>query len=225
MSAPESAPAVRLLDARFVITAVEPKGYPAADRPEVAFVGRSNVGKSSMINTLTGRRKLVRVSNTPGRTKTLNFFDVELEWQGARHEVRLADLPGYGFAKVSKSERKVWDEMLSTYLEKRAELGVVVSIIDAEVGPTPDDVQVLDYLQEKSEAKLLVVATKIDRLTKAKRKPRLRQLSEQLGLPEGALIAFSSTEKMGLEDVWEALLESVGTAGTGPTTGTTKRRR
>src|SRR5690606_27509479 len=90
---------IRVLDAQFITTAVEPKGYPAGHTVEVAFVGRSNVGKSSMINALTGRKKLVRVSNTPGRTRTLNFFDVDLERGTQRHRVRLADLPGYGFAK------------------------------------------------------------------------------------------------------------------------------
>ncbi|HET9157399.1 MAG TPA: ribosome biogenesis GTP-binding protein YihA/YsxC, partial [Myxococcaceae bacterium] len=108
---------IRVLDAGFLVTAVEEAGWPAADLPEVAFVGRSNVGKSSMINALTGRRKLVRVSNTPGRTRTLNFFDVVLERGEARRTVRLADLPGYGFAKVSKTERLGWDRMITGYLQ------------------------------------------------------------------------------------------------------------
>ena len=107
---------IRVLDARFLTTAVEEAGWPAADAPEIAFVGRSNVGKSSMINALTGRRKLVRVSNTPGRTRTLNFFDVLLERGELRRAVRLADLPGYGFAKVSRDERASWERMITTYL-------------------------------------------------------------------------------------------------------------
>ena len=143
---------IKIIDARFVTTAVEPKGYPTGHAAEVAFVGRSNVGKSSMINALTGRKKLVRVSNTPGRTRTLNFFDVELERDGVRHAVRLADLPGYGFAKASKTERAQWETMITTYLEKRHRLEAVVSIIDAEVGPTPDDIHTLDYLQEQRPA-------------------------------------------------------------------------
>ncbi len=196
-----------ILDARFLITAVETKGYPSPDRPEVAFVGRSNVGKSSMINALAGRRKLVRVSNTPGRTRTLNFFDVDLEWEGKRRDIRLADLPGYGFAKASKSERAAWEKMITTYLEKRKGLGAVVSIIDAEVGPTPEDHEVLGYLQAKTPARILVAATKMDRLPKARRKPRLKQLAADLELPEQALFAFSSTEKTGVEDIWGALLE------------------
>jgi GTP-binding protein len=205
----------RVLEASFVTTAVDRKGYPPPDRPEIAFVGRSNVGKSAMINALAGRRKLVRVSNTPGRTRTLNFFDVVLDTGGgARRTIRLADLPGYGFAKASKTERKAWRKMISEYLEARGPLKVVVSIIDAEVGPTPDDFQTLDYLAE-GKARILVAATKIDRLPKAKRKPRIRELTDQLELPEGAVLPFSATESIGVEETWGALLDAVGGSGDG----------
>lgn len=196
---------IRVLDAQFITTAVEPKGYPGGHAAEVAFVGRSNVGKSSMINALTGRKKLVRVSNTPGRTRTLNFFDVDLERGTWRHRIRLADLPGYGFAKASKADKAQWDKMITTYLEKRHGLEAVVSIIDAEVGPTEDDLVTLDFLQTY-ERRVLVVATKIDKLPKAKRKPRLQQLAQQLSLPPEAVLAFSSTEKLGIEEVWDALI-------------------
>ncbi|MFL5343261.1 MAG: ribosome biogenesis GTP-binding protein YihA/YsxC [Hyalangium sp.] len=202
---------IKLIDAQFVVTAVELKGLPTDHAAEVAFVGRSNVGKSSMINALTGRKKLVRVSNTPGRTRTLNFFDVELERDGVRHRVRLADLPGYGFAKASKTERAQWEKMITSYLENRHRLEIVVSIIDAEVGPTPEDLLTLDYLQSKSR-RILVVATKIDRLPKARRKPRLQALAQQLSLPREAVIQFSSTDKIGVDEVWEALLGVVGSA-------------
>ena len=200
---------IRVLDAQFVTTAVEPRGYPQGHGAEVAFVGRSNVGKSSMINTLTGRKKLVRVSNTPGRTRTLNFFDVSLERGKARHAVRLCDLPGYGFAKASKTERAQWDEMITTYLHKRHRLAAVVSIVDAEVGPTEDDLTTLEFLQT-ADRRILVVATKIDRLSKAQRKPRLKALRERLNLPEEAVLAFSSVTREGVEDVWSALLGTFG---------------
>ncbi|WP_163997347.1 ribosome biogenesis GTP-binding protein YihA/YsxC [Pyxidicoccus caerfyrddinensis] len=200
---------VKVLDARFVVTAVEPKGYPPGHTAEVAFVGRSNVGKSSMINALTNRRKLVRVSNTPGRTRTLNFFDVDLERNGVRHAVRLCDLPGYGFAKASKTDKKQWEEMITTYLEKRHRLEAVVSIIDAEVGPTPDDLATLDYLQAHNR-RILVVATKVDRLTKAQRKPRMIALSQAMDLPLEVILPFSATEKLGVDEVWGALLDTFG---------------
>lgn len=196
---------IKVTEAQFLITAVEPKGYPPPNRPEIAFVGRSNVGKSSMINALTGRKKLVRVSNTPGRTKTLNFFDVDLAQGSRAHLLRLADLPGYGFAKASKGERAAWDKMISTYLEKRDALKVVVSIIDAEVGPTPDDIQMLDFLQDKAP-RVLVVATKIDRLPKAKQKPRRIALANQLELPLEAVVLFSATERHGVDETWGLLL-------------------
>jgi GTP-binding protein len=202
---------IKLIEAQFVVTAVELKGLPTDHAAEVAFVGRSNVGKSSMINALTGRKKLVRVSNTPGRTRTLNFFDVELEREGVRHKVRLADLPGYGFAKASKAERAQWEKMITSYLEHRHRLEVVVSIIDAEVGPTPEDLLTLEYLQDKGR-RILVVATKIDRIPKARRKPRLQTLSKELSLPLEAILPFSSTDKIGFEEVWDALLGVVGRA-------------
>ncbi|MGZ6131236.1 MAG: ribosome biogenesis GTP-binding protein YihA/YsxC [Myxococcaceae bacterium] len=195
---------IRVLDAQFLTTAVEESGWPTADLPEIAFVGRSNVGKSSMINALTGRRKLVRVSNTPGRTRTLNFFDVVLERDGTRRTVRLADLPGYGFAKVSKTERGGWEEMITGYLERRTALRGVVAIVDAEVGATEDDVRTLAYLVS-SGRRVLVAATKLDRLGKAHRKPRLTATAATLSVPRDTVLGFSATEKQGVPEVWESL--------------------
>jgi GTP-binding protein len=195
---------IRVLDARFLTTAVEEGGWPPADTPEIAFVGRSNVGKSSMINALTGRRKLVRVSNTPGRTRTLNFFDVVLERGEARRTVRLADLPGYGYAKVSKTERLGWDQMITGYLQRRTALRGVVAIVDAEVGATDDDVRTLAYLVS-SGRRVLVAATKIDRLGKAHRKPQLAATAERLSVPRDTVLGFSATEKLGVPEVWESL--------------------
>ena len=195
---------IRVLDARFLTTAVEEAGWPAADVPEIAFVGRSNVGKSSMINALTGRRKLVRVSNTPGRTRTLNFFDVLLERDGSRRTVRLADLPGYGYAKVSQAERASWERMITTYLQKRSSLRGVVAIVDAEVGATEDDVRTLAYLVAAGR-RVLVAATKVDRLGKSHRKPRLATIAERLSVPRDTVLGFSATEKLGVPEVWEAL--------------------
>lgn len=202
----------RVLDAQFLITAVDEKDAPRDGVPEVAFVGRSNVGKSSMINALTGRRKLVRVSNTPGRTRTLNFFDVALERGMKRYQMRLADLPGYGFAKVSKTERKTWSQMIGGYLSNRAPLKVVVSIIDAEVGPTEDDLETLAWLNERTP-RIMVAATKIDRLNKARRKPRLLELATKLDLPLETILPFSSTEKIGVDELWETLLDVAGGKG------------
>ena len=200
---------IKVLEATFVTTATRPEQYPREPIPEVAFVGRSNVGKSSMINTLANRKKLVRVSNTPGRTRTLNFFDVIVENKGRKKTIRLCDLPGYGFAKVSKDEREAWKVMIENYLRERHTLKVVVSIIDGEIGATPDDLQMLDVLQEMPP-KILVAATKIDRLSKNRRTGRVESLGKTLELPRGAVIGFSATERIGVDQVWGSLLESVG---------------
>ena len=196
---------IQIIDAQFLTTAAAREGWPPPRAPEYAFVGRSNVGKSSMINTLCQRRKLVRVSNTPGRTRTLNFFEVTVVHDKTTTHARLTDLPGYGFAKAPKYERAAWQKMIGDYLKGRDGLRAVVSIIDAEVGPTGDDMSMLDFLQELSP-RVLVAATKIDRLNKASRKPRLWKLAEQLELPQAAVLGFSATEPLGFEEVWRALL-------------------
>jgi len=199
---------IKIIEAKFLTSSALPADWPDPSLPEVAFVGRSNVGKSSMINSLAGRRKLVRVSKTPGRTRMINYFEVALQTNGTAHRLRVVDLPGYGFARVAKSERERWDEMISTYLEKRQNLQVVVSIIDAEIGPTHADQQMLDYLSELRPG-VLVVATKIDRLPKAKRKPRWKEIAAQLGLSPDRVVPFSAVEGIGAEEVWEALLQTV----------------
>lgn len=199
---------IKVLDAQFVTTATTLGQAPRDPVPEVAFVGRSNVGKSSMINTLAHRKKLVRVSNTPGRTRTLNFFDVTLEQGPRTRVVRLCDLPGYGFAKVSKAEREAWQKMITGYLEGRERLGVVVSIVDAEVGPSRDDLAMLELL-EGLPPRILVVATKLDRLAPGKRKPRVAALARELDLPEGAVVGFSAVSGLGVDQVWGTLLDSL----------------
>ena len=200
---------IRPVDARFVTTAVSAEGYPAGGAPEIAFAGRSNVGKSSMINALCGRKKLVRISNTPGRTRTLNFFDVELVRGQERRLVRLVDLPGYGYAKVQKRERATWESMVTGYLEGRRELRGVVTVLDAEVGPTPDDVRTLGYLHATGRP-MLVLATKLDRLPKARRRPQLHAVAERLHIDFGWVLGFSATEKLGLAEVLEAVWELTG---------------
>jgi GTP-binding protein len=195
---------IRVLDARFLTTAVAAAGWPVPSAPEVAFVGRSNVGKSSMINALTGRRKLVRVSHTPGRTRTLNFFEVDLAEGEERRSLLLADLPGYGFAKVSKAERAGWEGMITPYIRERTVLCTVVAIVDAEVGATEEDVRTLTYLAAAGR-RILVAATKLDRLAKAHRKPHLAAVAERLSVPRESVVGFSATEKLGVAEVWESL--------------------
>jgi len=196
-----------VIAADFKTTAVEPKGWPEPDRPEVAFAGRSNVGKSSMINALCRRKKLVRVSNTPGRTRTLNFFDVTVvdDASGKRHEVRLCDLPGYGFAKASKADRAEWRKMIESYVHGREGLRALVCIVDAEVGPTSDDADVIPWVLHAGRP-VIVAATKVDRLPKHKRVPRQRELEERLGLGKGEALGVSATEGLNLDALWARIL-------------------
>jgi GTP-binding protein len=199
---------LKIIDATFLTTAVAPGSYPANSLPEVAVVGRSNVGKSSMINALAARRKLARTSKTPGRTRALNFFRIELDQDGSRRQVCLVDLPGYGFAKVSKAEHQHWEEMVSTYLHQRDPLRLVIGLVDAEVGATPADEQMLSYVRAAGRP-ILLVATKVDRLSKAKVKPKLLALSRQLDLPVDRIFAFSATLRTGVDEVWRALLDRI----------------
>jgi GTP-binding protein len=196
---------IRVLDARFFTTATEPKQYPKPAFPEFAFAGRSNVGKSSMINALCGRRKLVRVSNTPGRTRTLNFFDVDLEIDKKKRTFRLCDLPGYGYAKASKVDRDAWRKMISSYLEQREPLRAVVAIVDGEIGAQDSDVQMIEYLAEVAP-KVLVAATKIDRVPKSKWFGRRQKIAQALQVPLEAVVPVSSTDHIGLDAVWDRLV-------------------
>jgi GTP-binding protein len=196
---------IRVLDARFLTTATNASQYPKPTLPEVAFAGRSNVGKSSMINTLCARKKLVRVSNTPGRTRTLNFFDVDLEVDKRKRTLRLCDLPGYGYAKASKADREGWRNMINEYLTQRPALVAVVAIVDGEIGPMESDRQLLGFLSEASP-RILVAATKLDRVPKSKRAGQLQKVTQGLEVPAEAVVGFSAVEKLGVESVWDRLV-------------------
>lgn len=201
---------MKVLQAEFVTSAAGPEGWPRDPFGEVAFVGRSNVGKSSMLNRLGDRRALARVSSTPGRTRLLNFFHLEVAGGRGKVSLRFCDLPGYGFAKVSKSERAQWAKMIEGYLKAREQLRAVVVIVDARVGPTEDDRQMLHWLEAYGRP-AIVAATKIDKLAKAKRIPRVRQLERELGLP-GGVVGFSAEDGTGKDAVWSAILDRVTSA-------------
>ena len=157
-----------MTDGRFLLSAFARKQWPDDDRPEVAFVGRSNVGKSSCLNTLVGRHGAARVSKTPGRTQAINFFDV----RHSGRDLRFADLPGYGFAKVPLKVKRTWDKMIGEYLASRESLRLVVVLVDMRRDPTDLDDRMLDWLEETERLGLLVLRRSVTTATKGNiRKP------------------------------------------------------
>jgi len=156
----------------------------------VAFSGRSNVGKSSLINSLLGRKSLARVSGTPGKTITINFYDID-------KKLFFVDLPGYGFAKRNPEDKKVWSELTDGYFTKNPQLDklcLVVQLVDSRIGPTEDDLMMIDYLAS-SEIPFIVVATKCDKLNATERKKSEENLASCEVIPEGTKIIFSSSQK------------------------------
>ncbi len=196
---------MQILDASFLASDQEQSKLPAPAFAEVAFAGRSNVGKSSLINKLLGRRKLVRTSQTPGCTRGLSLFRARLRLSpGDEAVLDLVDLPGYGYAKRSKTERKSWGPMIEGFLSERAGLRAVVVIVDIRRGPEPDDLQLLEFLAHLGVA-TIVVATKLDKLAGSKRKPALAKLKGPLGRRP---IGFSAVSGEGVDALWKRLLQA-----------------
>lgn len=191
-----------VLDAQFVAGATALGKLPAPTFAEVAFAGRSNVGKSSLINNLVGRKKLVRTSSAPGCTRAINIFRVRLRTEGGEAHLDLVDLPGYGYAQRSKAERKSWGPLIEGFLSERPGLRGAVVIIDIRRGVQDDDVQLLEFLQSVGVSPI-VVGTKIDKLPASKRKPAVATLRKELGCP---VIAYSSVTGDGRDALWKRLL-------------------
>jgi GTP-binding protein len=202
---------VIVLEASFLKSATAPKEWPPADRPEAAFCGRSNVGKSSCLNTLANRQKLARVSGAPGRTRLLNFFDLRVAQRtraggrGPEHAIRFADLPGYGFASGPREERDRWKEMIETYLTGRDTLRALVILVDGELGAQPSDVEMVRWAVSLNK-KIVIVATKLDRIARTRRAAQLEKISARLEVPRERVIGFSAREKFGVDEIWRALL-------------------
>jgi len=177
--------------------------FPAPSLPEVAFLGRSNVGKSSVINTLVGA-KLARTSSTPGRTRSINFF--EIRWPGKpRPEVIFADLPGYGYAKVSREISQEWPKFIEPYLNDRPTLALCLALVDINVPPQDSDRHLLDFLNA-SGRDFLLIATKSDRLSNNQLRNSLKSLAE--AYPTASVIAFSSKTGAGRDEVWNKIRRS-----------------
>lgn len=183
--------------AEFVKSSTMPKNYPPPEVPEVAFAGRSNVGKSSLINVLVNRKGLVKVGSTPGRTQLINFFVIN----GLFH---LVDLPGYGYAKVPQAVQKNWGPMIETYLSKRLTLKSVVMIMDIRREPKEAELNLLQWLYKYEKHPILVV-TKMDKLSKSKQKSQALNIASILNVDLSELILFSSKTRAGKEKVWQAI--------------------
>jgi len=199
---------------RFVISAADPKQFPAPSAPEIAFLGRSNVGKSSLINALVGD-KIAKTSNTPGRTQTINFF--ELRRPGKPHpEFFFVDLPGYGYARVPKAITTLWSGFIDPYLESRQSLALCLSLVDISIPPQQSDIQLHDWLRHHDRP-YLVVATKADRISNNQLRKSLATLSRDLAVEPDRILPFSAKSQTGHVALWRAIQAAAGIAAPGAT--------
>ena len=191
---------LNLQNVNLKISAGLPGQFPADPRPQVAFSGRSNVGKSSLINTLLGRKSLARVSSAPGKTITINFYDVD-------RKLYLVDLPGYGFAKRNPEDKKKWSALTDGYFTKNRNidrLALVLQLVDSRIPPTADDEMMLEFLRS-SGLPYAVVATKVDKLNATERKANLDALRAHPLIADVPLIPFSSLKGEGKEELWKTV--------------------
>lgn len=182
----------------FLKSAVQKDQYPELNLPEIAFSGRSNVGKSSLINSLLNRKKLVKVSSNPGKTRLINFFLINEQYV-------MVDLPGYGYAAVSKTEKQSWGKMIEEYLISRENLSNVVLLVDIRHEPTADDKLMYDFIKYYRKS-VIIVATKLDKITRSSVNKNLNIIRKKLEIDEGdILIPYSSVSHAGREELWEAM--------------------
>ncbi|MCG1024899.1 ribosome biogenesis GTP-binding protein YihA/YsxC [Dehalobacter sp.] len=184
--------------AEFMISAVKPLQYPEGTKPELAVSGRSNVGKSSLINKLVNRKALARVGKTPGKTQTINFFNINDEWY-------LVDLPGYGYAKVSQETRMQWGKMMQTYFRLRENLKGVIQLVDIRHQPTEEDRMMMEMLNINN-IPVLVVATKADKIARGQRPKYLKIIADSFKMPDWkTIIPFSSEDGTGLQELNQSM--------------------
>ncbi|MBS4222603.1 ribosome biogenesis GTP-binding protein YihA/YsxC [Lederbergia citrea] len=189
---------MKVNNVELVISAVKPEQYPGEGLPEFALAGRSNVGKSSFINKMINRKSMARTSSKPGKTQTLNYYKIE-------DALYFVDVPGYGYARVSKGEREKWGQMIETYFTSREELCAVLLIVDLRHPPTKDDVMMYDFLKHY-ELPCIVIATKADKIPRGKWEAHKKVIKKNLDLVKGdEIIIFSSETAEGKDNVWNAL--------------------
>ncbi|MGL6173355.1 MAG: ribosome biogenesis GTP-binding protein YihA/YsxC [Cellulosilyticaceae bacterium] len=184
--------------AELIITAGNKSQFPEMTAPEIAFAGKSNVGKSSLLNSLVNRKALARTSSQPGKTQTINFFNIQ-------DKLRFVDLPGYGYAKVSKDQRNSWGKLIEGYLSERDNLKQVVLLVDIRHEVSANDKMMYDWISYYHH-NVVVVATKLDKIKRSQVQKHMAILKKGLQLREGdRLVAFSSTTKQGKDEIWEIL--------------------
>lgn len=189
---------MRILSSELEAVAVRPAQYPPADLPEIAFAGRSNVGKSSLLNLITGRKSLARVSGSPGKTRTINFYR-------CNDRFRIVDLPGYGYAKISRSESEKWGAMMESYLEDRENLIKVVQLVDIRHKPSEQDIQMYEYLKYFG-LDGIVVATKSDKIGNNEKNRAIKLIGDTLGMSEDdIIIPVSSLKRSGHEELLDTI--------------------
>ena len=191
-------------NADILLSAANKRHYPQDDIPEVALAGRSNVGKSSFINTMLNRKNLARTSGKPGKTQLLNFFNID-------DQLRFVDVPGYGYARVSKKEREKWGKMIEEYLTTRKNLKAVISLVDLRHEPSADDVQMYEFLKYY-EIPVILVATKADKIPRGKWNKHESMIKKKLDFDKSdTFIIFSSVNKAGVEESWSAIFQKIFT--------------
>lgn len=182
---------------KFEISAVGPKQYPKSDLPEIVLVGKSNVGKSSFINTMLGRKSLARTSNTPGKTRQINFYNVDDVFY-------FVDLPGYGFSKMSKQEKVVSGKYIEEYLQKRENIALVVHLLDIRHKPTEDDILMYDYIL-RSNLPFMIVTNKADKIAVTKVDAEVERIKQTLGISYSTILPFSAERKIYTDKIWEEI--------------------
>ena len=191
------------MDVEFLVSAFKESQYPVPDRPEIAFAGKSNVGKSSLINTLVNRKKLARTSSTPGRTQSINFFRFG-------KTLYLVDLPGYGFARVPVNVKRSWQQMVETYLRNRETLKAVVVILDIRRDPSSGDIDLIHWLRHYNIHPIIVL-TKADKVSRQQVRKRTGLIADRLAgtSPDGPVV-FSAKTRQGRDEIWERMREAAG---------------
>lgn len=179
---------------KFEVSAVGPKQYPKRDLPEIVLVGKSNVGKSSFVNTMIGRKSLARTSNTPGKTRQINFYNIDDLFY-------FVDLPGYGYSKMSKQEKVISGNYIEEYLEKRENIALIVHLLDIRHNPTEDDKLMYDYIL-CTNLPFMLIANKADKIAVTKVDSEVEKIKQILGISYSTILPFSATRKIYTENVW-----------------------